>query len=175
MNEFFRGWKRKVGCVTILSAFLLTLILVSEMTIELPSRRRRNTTWIEAGSIVHETWETIHVDPSGLIQNGTNLGRQYQTPSGIKGVSDNGLAHSYTDRWLGVESRVTVIAHEFDDRSKTLFTTIQKRTALPYFILPLTMLSAYLLLSKPRSEIESSTVIAASESDRSRSFPPPVR
>lgn len=151
MGEFFKLLRRKIGVATLVVAFVLILILVSEVTIEAPHIRRRDATWIEAGCFVHESWDTRLVDPSGVVTRGLNIGRIYEEPGGSKVISEDGRVITYSKRGMGIERRLETRPHEHADHSKTIVCHSQLRISMLYLVQPLALLSAWLLLSKPRT------------------------
>lgn len=98
MGDFFRDWRRKTGVAALVMACMLMMVFVSEVTIEAPHRRRRDATWIEAGCFVYESWVTISVDSTDVINSGPNFGRTYHEPRDYQVVSENGRVIMYSKR-----------------------------------------------------------------------------
>jgi len=151
MGEFFKGWRRKVGVMTLVLACVLSVGWVRSQTlvetIEFQSDRRTVQSLISGGGSL--CWQTFC---EGEGPKRTHLWLSVtHAESGFRIYSDPdfwssylfGFAYKRLDIWDSQWYRVLMI---------------------PYWsiVAPLTLLSAYLLLSKPRiakpkKEVESTT------------------
>ena len=126
MGEFFRGWRRKVGCVTLLMACVFMSAWVRSMMI---------------GDFLHRTGTGngfIEAESSNgfLIWWSSSKPLFTKQPPPLCWVTGN-LSNS-----LKIQEQWPLI-RQFGNRSFV---------AVPYWsvVIPLTLLSAYLLFSKPR-------------------------
>jgi hypothetical protein len=135
MREFFRGWRRKIGCVTLLMALAMTgawfrsLILCDAILI------RSGTSWVDAivSDAGHLMWADVCDDsPDPVIQWRQFPATMFRDQESIE----------WHKLWL------SFAIGEFRS-SKTV---VGRIWSAPYcaLVVPLTLLSAYLLLWKPR-------------------------
>jgi hypothetical protein len=146
LREFFQVWRRKAALATLLMALLLAV------------------TWMRSGIVrdvivisFEESWHTIESSNGGICwkQWKGNLLPSMQWESGEASMSD-------TDWWvdLDVEWRQEWAGFHFGAGTSTLMISSDSIPLLLHFglwiipywslVLPLTLLSAWLLLIKPR-------------------------
>ena len=128
MREFFKGWRRKVGCVTLVMACVFAVGWVRSLT-------RRDTFDFGRVEIVSlESSLAVAIWPRSnlrLPQWFTEDSRSIDSVFGPHGCRSRG-AGFWSSGIADLQSTLIVVA--------------------PYWsiVIPLTLLSAYLLLSKPR-------------------------
>ncbi len=124
MRAFFKGWRRKAGCVTLLMSLMLIVgwmrsyCVLDRVEIDIGARRLKITSF-------HQKIYCFRVDGHGLgIQWGTKKFPRYEVGEQIARALDDTLAQSSSG------------------------------CILPYWSLacPLTLLSAHLILWKPRKQ-----------------------
>jgi len=139
MGEFFRGWRRRIGVMTLVVTCIITGCWVR-------SRNRVDLIFL------HGIWSN-HVfvsgcDKFGLIEGGVFKVTQNMTRNGVETVL------SPDSRFVGSISPVRHHGWQASSlRICSSSTNDNVHTALtPYWsiVFPLTLISAYLLLSKPR-------------------------
>jgi len=144
MREFFRGWRRKTGCVTLLVACLLTGGWVRSLTrhdgINYRTGQQSDQRLISFQSAVHWCWlegsADLHLFPTidwYSFPHATNLMVNHP---------------QRTWRW----SYAGFGMHDFTYAGNATFTVL----VIPYWsiVLPLIVLSAWLLFSKSRPQKE---------------------
>ena len=152
MGEFFRGWRRKIGVLTLLMALVLMAGWVRSST---------NRDWIAFHAEKH--WVVFGSDSQRLYcmvdysKNHVNKdGATWKVPSfGSAVISKNDplapaslddSSHSWSRYWLG-----------FSIWQKTYWDFYQSTLyVIPYWsvVIPLTLASAFLLLTKPRQSTQ---------------------
>jgi hypothetical protein len=147
MREFFRGWRRKGGCVTPVIACVLLGLWVRSLVIRDEIRLRPNR-WLHAFASAAGTLRWGTFGPLPAVTDGNDRLFEYTT----KNVSDQDNNDVYWQQWRN-EWRYGWAGFDFGagyhwTRSDV---TISRWTA-PHWaiILPLTLLSAWQLLSKPK-------------------------
>ena len=181
MREFFRGWRRKVGCVTLVMAIAFTIGWV------------RSTIMADfVGAICDGTTTYYAVSYDGLLalQRTSEWSQQETIESGpddsqlttvvptavprtpqSSSILWGSLQRLWFHQRIGVRvSNFDVFWSEYSIEWKREFCNIQIMTAndgnhrvvkcvIPYWSLaiPLTALSTFLLLAKPRSSIQKKT------------------
>lgn len=142
MAEFFRGWKRKVGVVTLVSALMLV------------------TGWMRSGT----TQDHLQIK---VTDNLTYHFVSSRTSLGWQGIHWAEPEHSlrHVDMWnCATDSRM---AQSEDYLHDVVVQTISRSADVPnemtikawsapywYIVIPLALISAWLLLSKPRSGVQ---------------------
>ncbi len=119
MREFFHGWRRKAGCVTLVMALTLTgiwvrsSIIIDEVLVTWPGNRHNYLVSLP-GRILLDFWDLEYAPETYWIQH----------PCSLSVINDR--------------------LNWFEENHATF--------DIPYWIItiPLTLLSAYLILWKPR-------------------------
>jgi hypothetical protein len=141
MGEFFRGWKRKVGCVTLAAACVFALGWIR-------SYERRDFLNLRLGNSVIRIaslgahFKFIHVTPAADNQFGWD---SYPEQPGYDPTKDlEGYDLQWHAHFLGFYCGCGILNSSL---RTTIFTT-------PYssIVIPLSLLSAWCLLTKPRSK-----------------------
>ena len=157
MGEFFRGWKRKVGVLTLVMACLL-------MGSWMRSRIGWDALEFFRGSFAiqsdngHLLLARIVINPSGRELKWSSMpGHYWMGPTPNNPWQPIPFAQNKIDwsfRWNGFESG-DVLTTPVTGPSQTWMQFWQ----VPYWsiVLPLTLISAFLLLSKPRKSIQTKT------------------
>jgi len=152
MGEFFRGWKRKNGVVTLLMALLLSIGWVRSID-------RREMVFFPAGTsqmqfissrggfsscrVTNKNTATNHFDIGSSGWLSVSLPRPRATDDDLK---------EFLQRWRIAGFGICTWRRKNSE-------PLEIRTCewiIPYWsiVIPLTLLSAYLLLSKPRKSIQ---------------------
>jgi hypothetical protein len=140
MREFFRGWRRKAGCVTLTIALALTgvwvrssaredlwILIKGDASVGVVISKDGSLTWSQCYPIPEGPWRIEHTnvnpfpDPRGFPE---------QDLQWICRFGGNG-AGMKVDEMSEISLRCAMIEYSF-------------------IVAPLTLLSAYLLLSKPK-------------------------
>jgi len=151
MGEFFKGWRRKIGVLTLVTACAMSGMWIRSLTIR---------------DVL--AWKCFNVD-FAIRSFEAGLGWQRYSPSdpntSVGWLTDSGKKFFYFDPWWTYEnfdvvattSRMDWAGFNFGSIEWTTLTDPPKKGAfavwiIPYWslILPLTLLSAYLLVAKPR-------------------------
>jgi len=163
MREFFHGWRRKAGCVTLVMAISLMAGWMRSLYPHVPSPVPGQFVFDEqgweigysfhrVGHAVHRfslkdscmTWERIQADAPIMVNN-------------VIGVWLNASATNFPD--VGIQSNAWIAKQEWCGFARGRFHLKDgrfnlriARLVLPFWaiVIPLTLLSAYLLLWKPR-------------------------
>jgi hypothetical protein len=145
MKEFFRGWKRKVGVVTLLMACVFAGGWVRGYSMY-DSLALGQTRWSTSryGIMVIKRFET-----SGApIRERTEWGSSSLVDFGDMNPIDANFSHaSFNWRW-------TRLGFDFLEVNQTSPASVMTIWAIPYWsiIAPLALLSVHLLLSKPQPQ-----------------------
>jgi hypothetical protein len=142
MSDFFREWRRKIGCVTLLTACLF-------MSGWVRSQSREDTVRI------HRSPQFVHFVRSDLVGlnwiKASNIGgflnhHEFYYSEEVAGASQVEFINFNTHwNWCGFH---------FGEGQDKIFGIPISIWIIPYWsiVLPLTLLSAYLLLTTPRRE-----------------------
>lgn len=127
MREFFRGWKRKVGCVTLVFACLFS------------------AGWVRSKTVT----DVFHLDSARLLSMDGSLLIE-------EGDFAFGLPRWTCSRWESLSETFRIVFEwewHFLGLGKGAFGDDPPYWFVPYWsvVTPLTLLSAWLLLSKPRA------------------------
>ncbi len=146
MREFLHGWRRKAGCVTLVMALVLTAgWFRSWGVIDAIEFAKWDDGGLEFGSdcgSLFLRW-TFYTEPSPP-------GFKFFFPSWSSWKPDQNLRTPPQDTtWSGGGIRYTRKVFDSDDQ------TAVRAISIPYwyFLTPLTFLSAYLILRKPRRKL----------------------
>ncbi|MDB5345769.1 MAG: hypothetical protein JWP89_4146 [Schlesneria sp.] len=141
MREFFSGWRRKVGCVTLVMACgFVGAWIKSRSTVDL----------------IHLNWKRSNV---AIISGGESLrytvGRRFQF---LQTATLNGNSVRLIDDERPITGSSLVETHCWPGAAlfvQNSASDTSERFAVPYWTitLPLTLLSAYLILWKPRKQV----------------------
>ena len=146
MRDFFRGWRRKIGVVTLVMACLFLLGWVRSLThfegVSLPFGRKPNHFFVSWDSSL--VWLKEYI--GGM---GPGLYPEFKSRS-ITGIDDrifNSPHFEWRWNWSGFGSGVGVDEIKVGNRIERTSLTV-----IPYWsvTIPLTLISAFLLLTKPR-------------------------
>lgn len=151
MGDFVHGWKRKIGCVTLMMALVFTLGWIRSFAIrDVVALPRTDTEEVFSSSYQSLSWLSYRFSspesPVFLVRHdGTDTAKWFtpQIRLGSRLIWDDAEIR-WRWRWCGFgEGEVQAIA---TDGNKNTFRVI------PYWFLtiPLTLTSAFLLLTKPR-------------------------
>ena len=155
MGEFFRGWRRKVGVVTLLMACVLMAGWIRSLThfegVSLPVERMPNHFFVSWDSSL--VWLTENAGVTGPYP-------RFKSRS-ITGVDDRIFESPHFQwRWkyCGFGSGVGVDEIKVGNRIEQ-----NTLTVVPYWsvTIPLTLITAFLLLSKPRQSTQKKTALPA--------------
>jgi len=151
MGEFFKGWRRKLGVMTMLLACVLLAAWVrSQITVDvvrLPFQYPKSGP-VTIDSIISRTnsvsWtRTRRVEGSRLTSDTGLSYHEWRSYSNSKYFERDLSKMRWWVHWLGFHVwDLQIPHHEYSE----------VHVAIPYWsiVLPLTLLSAYLLLVKPR-------------------------
>jgi hypothetical protein len=154
MREFFRGWKRKVGCVTLLLACVFT------------------AGWLRSRFVTDHITLTTKAYPLITITNRLSILEA--------SWFDDKLKLTFHRRWtvtpITAQSKPSPNSKLFFWWDTPPLSTGGREIhrgdsfAIRYFVIviPLTLLSAFLLLSKPRPSNQKTTVDVVSENDETQ-------
>jgi hypothetical protein len=175
VREFFRGWRRTAGLATLAMALLLTVgwmrsaVVVDEFSVEPPvaedqdGPRTYHTVRSQQGVLGWEQWTT---DAGQRVIHDT-----YDTSFSSRAVSASDVfdipkadivKFDWRWKWCGIDLGSTVVddehrAREAGNSPELILGLVyghwhSVHYVIPYWllVLPLTLLSAWLLLSKPR-------------------------
>ena len=154
MGEFFKGWRRKAGLVTLAMACLLTCAWMRSYMIRecvcIPRRSSDHNIESHGGGL-HWYRDTPSIGNGGIRWHSESL----STPliSGGIGISPISLRRligkaEWGWRWAGFDFGVVIIEGRISSVRRSDFCIV------PYWslVLPLTLLSAWLILVTPRNE-----------------------
>jgi hypothetical protein len=162
MRDFFKGWRRKAGCVALVMACVLAGAWTrSRLTVD----RLRHFTEASGYELISSGgriwWETFEVT-EGPGGNPTEVVFRTETdPIGASKYSPYDGFAPFND--LKINTRVIFAGfdignYQWGSASSSQPTTYYRCKAwgVPYwfFAIPLTLLSAYLILWKPRPKVE---------------------
>lgn len=148
MREFFRGWQRKWGCITLVMACLLMGMWIrSRIVNDFLATDGRDATY-RIGSYGGEL-SFIRETPAA------QFGRFLHLDSFHEGNEDKYELWRSWDSWDGYEMEWRWDLTQFHFGAGTIFGIRTESYTFPYwfFVLPLTLLSAYLILGKARTRI----------------------
>ena len=150
MGEFFRGWRRKIGCVTLVMALVFMMTWVRGYYVE---DRIEFGEWRESGNRRYAVERIVYLSHHGISYVANELfdGSWFASTPGWRAtpIKSNGprgtmMGGGTVWRWAlcGFDlcySRVGPDVHRV-------------RWTVPYqsIVIPLTLLSSYLLLTKPQ-------------------------
>jgi hypothetical protein len=147
MCEFFRGWRRKIGVLTLLMACLLAAAWVRSLIITdlicIPFGQLTEEVFVsEEGKL---TWQRIREEDPASVPTHLLWKCFY---SGVGGVDDDDPPVSHC-RFLGIEVG-EYTSKQMGSAFPSAFCSI------PYwlFVIPLTLVSVFLMLSKPRKSTQ---------------------
>jgi hypothetical protein len=142
MVEFFKGWRRKAGCLCLLMALPLAGAWVRSTTtddaIRFPAFRRQHLVWSARGRISWCAWELL--ESSRTKWESQPL---WYPPIGESGSFDGSLYRDFPHLDYLIDK---AFAHEFCEWQMSYWT----------FVWPLTALSIALLFWRPREPRETS-------------------
>jgi len=152
MREFFQGWRKRVGCATLVMALVFTAAWM------------RSYDWPSEYQIIGDPSDPRDPPPSQWLSSrngGLSWNGCFKTPDGIPKFayhSENGIIvvdECVFTHWkfAGFEFKSSAATPPDTDNAADVSDWEGYRMAvLPYWsiVLPLTLLSAYLLLVKPR-------------------------
>jgi hypothetical protein len=144
MREFFKGWRRKVGCVTLMMSLVLMAGWIRstycEDVLMLTNWPRRTAVDSLSGSLYWSTWE----DPQERLRHSPII---------------------HWDRIDALRVREPVTAEMIQEAVSNSVTNFKRdvvspkviNISIPYWsiTIPLTLLTAYLILWKPRKRLQS--------------------
>ena len=132
MGEFLKGWRRKVGCVTLVMALAFTMGWVRSVSVS------------EGAVIQFPAWTHF------LISTGGHFSWMANFPASDRPVEET-VDHSFV--YAEIEWKWRCRWHGIDIGEGHLMGFPLKAWVIPYWsiVIPLTLLSAYLLLSKPHN------------------------
>ena len=146
MHTFYRGWRRKLGCVALVMACAFTAGWVRSRTandyVIMPTNSAGyfvgsdslGLCWIKSENLDYpEVWYELY---------GPGVSLEFNTPY-QRPIDHN--AETTCSQWLGFQA-IQINSNILRVRDRKV------KLVLPYWsvVLPLTLLSAYLLLSRPR-------------------------
>ena len=152
MGDYFRGWRRKIGIVTLLLAGVFTGGWVRSMSyidgLVLPNPSGLHHQLASYQGCLH--WQSLETTQS-IPRSGWFRWASHAATASTPNLMVNLGSWRWKIAGFGVRQYV-------DDNSHVI------TTAIPYwfFTFPLTLLSAYLLLSKPRKSTQERTTESAS-------------
>lgn len=158
MSDFFQGWRRKAGCITLVMAFVFMLGLMRSYTIE-DFISFNSGPDSQDGLLISDhriLWGRWHWE--GHVPN--RIGPSIQWSTNQYSIQPLMFFHRLRAKWYwrmcGLEYAGFV--DRFDTDSQAVDWTMW---AISYWsiITPLTLLSAYLILSNPRKGIAASSKI----------------
>ena len=135
MREFFHGWRRKAGLVTLVMALVFVAGWVRSLSVADEVATRINRTTLIASSL------------HGRVGLGHHVGdfpRSKMPRWNSSQVDTNGFERDFVIQWKSCG--VMIIEPRGLRSSPTYILTVP----YCYIVIPLTLLSAYLLLGKPR-------------------------
>ena len=151
MREFFRGWRRKIGIMTLVMACVFSVGWVRSVHVkdEFSLRRNANITHHLISSSSRLGWKTVSIDDPQSIQFVINL--FFSKPAG---EYDFFRAPNPDWKW-----RTEFCGFEFGQFIPKGPPWSESIWLVPYWSItvPLTLLSAFLLLSKPRQSTQKKT------------------
>lgn len=138
MREFFRGWRRKAGCVTLVMAcaFMMLLFRSHLITDFITTDASNDGYQIVATGGGHVVWARTRSD-SPIVR------------LSWMSTTWNHRIFAFPDE-CQISARRTLLGAEFKTAHLESKTVVFWKVPYLWFILPLTLLSAYLLLWKPR-------------------------
>lgn len=140
MREFFKGWRRKLGCVTLVIACVLAAGWIRSLTqhegISFRTGQMSDQSVISFQSAINWCW----LDGSTDLDNFPSLHWSSVPHSRDLMVINPGRTWRWTFAGIGI--------HDFTYDGNATFAVL----VIPYWliVLPLTLLSAWLLLRKPQ-------------------------
>jgi hypothetical protein len=164
MREFFRGWRRKAGCTTLVVALVFMAIWI---------RSRHITDTLTLRSEESRTWHSLTLSQQGLkwarsIGSGQHGDPEFMNISWTSDDSEYAADYRPLDQGWDIDWNWQCCGFQFGEyyfgsllefeppevmtQRITLVTSSLALWTVPYWsiVLPLTALSAWLLLSKPR-------------------------
>ena len=145
MGEFFKGWRRKVGCVTLVMACVVTLMWMRSLDIEdsLTESKELGTTYFVGSRNQQLLW----AKQEGVFWKAKGVWEEHKLGSSPF-VSVQDYQSQSRKNWCGFRFEVG----ESEMRGPIVGKVRLVIVAIPYWslVLPLTLLSAYLILWKPR-------------------------
>jgi len=148
MGEFFRGWKRKLGCVTLLMALVFMTLWVRSFEADyLVCYKQRCLISVNGGLIFESPTQPSSIQSNRFLFLSRNL-KKY------KFIAAPFEAPTPEDKWR--RQWAGFVIAEYDVAVTLANGTVLLETnrfyRVPYWSLtvPLTLISAFLLLSKPR-------------------------
>lgn len=147
MRDFFKSWKRKAGCVALVLACGL---LAGSMRTQFVVDEFRFGDWQDSASFLVNcgnsiTWMRTHKQKQvSLAPKWTQGPSRFHKPDYVEWLLSGEWEADWKWCWLGFESGSLT-------RIRFGMTLTYWRVSYWSVILPLTLLSAYLLFSKPRS------------------------
>lgn len=191
MGDFFRGWKRNVGCLTLLMACLLMAAWIrgrsvrTEMTLGMiekgaePKYTQRinmfGKAWFERNVMAKDYYQIILTDGIAFRRiKVTNPEWSLGLKVGIRETSDDAFRslneYVWRQQLFGIDAgelrddlkfeNVTIVGNTKESAARNNPQLRLTYLSMPYWsiILPLTLISAYLLLSKPRTSTQKNAV-----------------
>ncbi len=156
MGEFFRGWRRKAGLVTLALAMLGQMVWSRSHVIAdtLTLDEFQNCSIQTGGG--HVVWSRRSIrydgDPGFICGTMMMSGRSWDSEpyqaAAFKLAADFQYPVRY--RLIGAEFSTARREDRFDESLAMIVTITFWKLSLLWFVLPLTLLSAWLILIKPR-------------------------
>ena len=149
MGDFFHGWRRKTGCVTLVMACAICVVWLRGLTVHergLVPASSRSIFWVENGDglfnigVRHLTHNLIDIHPILLESHWIQSKPEECSPRENCEIGNRQFGVGYCGLFTELgDSRRAIAGGEFFS------------VQVAPVIVPLTLLSAFLLLSKPRS------------------------
>ncbi|MBC8116025.1 MAG: hypothetical protein H7062_16685 [Candidatus Saccharimonas sp.] len=162
MGEFFKGWRRKAGLVTLAMALLFTIALMRSYVVS-------DTFYVSSGQTLHQltsfagalTWtRSGGEDETVPIQWQTNqISETFPSPWGW-----HGREVKYEWQWRGAGFSIGAFSYDAGGYASWLRVDVLT-ISYSSLVLPLTLLSAWLILGKPQ---KAKTVAAAARDESSQ-------
>ncbi len=151
MREFFQGWRRKTGLALLAMALLLTAAWMRSRVLSNSIGIRRGGEYSSIHSSVGRlAWVEIYPVHKGILEfSDTSLSQKFLDDAVAIPARMRGGTIEWQWKWFGFDFSArtsSVFVHSATEQLHVVIWTV------PYWshVLPLTLLSAFLIFSKPR-------------------------